>query len=168
MELLVPPDVSAQEKAPLKIRGVLIVVAIGLILGLLKTLGHLGEWIRPFRDAATWERLTIPGSSFYHPYWKTYLVFGLISASVTLLLTVVATVLFFRRHRFFPTFVVVIIPLTFALMLVSYFLESLVPAIVASTEYRTQMEYLIVRFITLHIWIPYFLVSDRVKRTFVR
>src|SRR5690349_898222 len=165
-----PSFTSKDEKAPpvpRRFGGVLIVVAIGLILSFLQGLGNLGTWLRPFREPV-WERLTVPGSSSYHPYWKPDLIFGLSSTSLLLLLCIIALVLFFRKHRFFPTFMIVVIPLMFVLMLVGYFLDSLVPAIVASPQYATEAEHLVIKFIALHVWIPYFIVSDRVKRTFVR
>ena len=59
-------------------------------------------------------------------------------------------------------------PVIFVLLLARYYLEGLVPAIAASEDYGKQRHHLIMRFIAMHIWIPYFVVSDRVKRTFVR
>jgi hypothetical protein len=165
-----PDIIEEHEKAPpaaLKIGGFLIVVAIGLVISFLKNIELLGWSLIPFRGEV-WERLTTPGFSAYHPYWKPVLLFGAISASVTLAISAIALVLFFRKHRFFPTFVVVTIPVIFVLMLAGYYLEGLVPAIAATQHYIKQRHGLIIKFIAMHAWIPYFLISDRVKRTFVR
>lgn len=164
------PDINAHERVPpdaLKIGGFLIVVAIGLVISVLKNLEGLGWSLIPFRGEV-WEKLTTPGFSAYHPYWKPVLLFGIVSASVTLALTIITLVLFFRKHRFFPTFIVVAIPVIFVLMLAGYYLEGLVPAIAATPDYGKQWHGLIFKFIAIHVWIPYFVVSDRVKRTFVR
>ena len=150
-----------------KIGGFLIVVAIGLVLSLLKNLEALAWSLIPLRGEV-WERLTTPGSGVYHPNWKPALVFGIISASVTLALNAILLVLFFRKHRFFPKFTVAAIPVIFVLMLVGYYLEGLVPAIAETAAYGKQWHALIVKFLALHLWIPYFVISDRVKRTFVR
>ena len=161
---------TENEKLPppaLKIGGFLIIVAIGLVVSFISNLQGLGWSLIPFRGEV-WETLTTPGFSPYHSYWKPVLVFGLISASVIFALTAIALVLFFRKHRFFPTFIVVAIPVIFVLLLARYYLEGLVPAIAASEDYGKQRHHLIMRFIAMHIWIPYFVVSDRVKRTFVR
>jgi hypothetical protein len=96
------------------------------------------------------------------------LLFAVISASTFVVLNVIGLVLFFRKHRFFPKFIVVAIPGIFLLLLAGYCLEGFVPAIVASEEYAKERTRLIVRFIAMHVWIPYFVVSNRVKRTFVR
>lgn len=165
-----PPDASSPENAkpaPLRIGGFLIVVAIGLVVSFLQNLAGLGWALGPFRGKV-WARLTTPGASAFHPYWKPAILFGIISASVTLTLTAISLVLFFRKHRSFPTFVVVAIPVIFVLMLAGYYLEGLVPAIAATPAYAKEGHTLIVRFVALHVWIPYFVISDRVKRTFVR
>lgn len=167
---LTPHDLNLHKEAPdaaLKIGGFLIFVAISFVIGFLKGLGDLGVSLIPFRGEM-WERLTTPGLSAYHPYWKPVLLFELISASVILAFNVVGLILFFRKHRFFPTFVVVAIPVIFVLMLVDYCLEGFVPAIAATQDYVKQGHGIIVKFIALHVWIPYFLFSERVKRTFVR
>jgi len=165
-----PQDMNAHEEvspAAPKIGGFLIVVAVGLVVSFMGNLGHLASALIPLRGE-TWERLTTPGFSSYHPYWKSLLLFGVISTAVFLVLNVVVLVLFFRKHRSFPTFVVVLIPVIFVSMLAGYYLEGLVPAIAESQAYARQGHDLILKFIALHIWIPYFVVSDRVKRTFIR
>jgi hypothetical protein len=60
-------------KAPLKIGGLLILIAVGLIFSLIQNLGHFLENLALFRKDQVWERLTTPGSIAYHPYWKPVL-----------------------------------------------------------------------------------------------
>jgi len=163
-------DISSAEKArsePLKIGGVLILVAIGLVISFLQNLGHLGEYLAPFRGEA-WERLTTPGFRGYDPHWKPAILSGIITESVIVAVSLILLVLFFRKHRFFPTLIVVAIPVTFVLVLVSYYLEGLVPAVAASAAYAGERQALLIRFVAMHVWIPYFVVSERVKQTFVR
>lgn len=159
-----PPAANSPENAEpaLRIGGFLIVVAIGLVISVLQNLAGLGWSLGPFRGEV-WARLTTPGASAFHPYWKPAILFGIILASVTLALTAISLVLFFRKHRCFPTFVVVAIPVIFVLMLAGYYLEGLVPAIAATPAYAKKGHVLIVRFVALHMWIPYFVISDRVK-----
>ena len=164
------PPVSSDENAragPIRIRGLLILVAIGLVISFLQNLAGLGQALIPFRREV-WERLTTPGFSAYHPYWKPAILFGIISASVILALTAISLVLFFRKHRFFPTFIVMVIPVIFVLMLAGDYFEGLVPAIASSTAYSEERHTLIIRFVPMHVWIPYFVISERVKRTFLR
>lgn len=153
--------------APPRIGGILIYVAFGLIVGFIQNLAILGASTVPLRSP-TWEHLTTPAFSTYHPYWKSALIFEVISNSLTLLVNAIALVLFFRKHRTFPTLMVVTIPLLFAVMLVRHFLDGLVPAVAASQAYGNETHTVIIKFIALHVWVPYFLFSKRVKRTFVR
>ena len=159
---------SKIQSASPKIRGFLVVIAIGLIISLLKNLESFGWWLVPFRNQQIWERLTTGGSAAYHPYWRPVLLFELVSSSAIVAINLIAILFFFRKHRFFPKIVVIGVPVIFILILFGYYLDGLVPAIAASADYGKQKHALIVRFIALHIWIPYFIVSDRVKKTFVR
>ena len=162
-----PAAISNSKPSP-RIGGVLIFVAIGLILSLVQNLGHFLGSLAPFRRAQVWERLTTPGSIPYHPYWKPVLLFELASSSAILGLNAIAVVLFFRKQRVFPKVIVLGIPIIFILILVGYYLSGLIPAVAESPDYSKQKFALIVRFIALHVWIPYFLLSERVKKTFVR
>ncbi|HSE20784.1 MAG TPA: DUF2569 domain-containing protein [Pyrinomonadaceae bacterium] len=150
-----------------RIAGFLIVVAIGLVISFLKNLESFGWSLIPFRGQV-WERLTTTGTIAYHPYWKPVLLFGVLSSSAILLITVLALFLFFRKQRLFPKVIVAGIPMIFLLMLVGYYLQGLVPAIAATPDYEKQKHVLMLKFIALHVWLPYFLVSNRVKQTFVR
>jgi hypothetical protein len=163
-------DITSEEKVrsqPIKIGGVLILVAIGLIISFLQNLGFLGQCLAPFRGGA-WERLTTPGFRAYDPYWRPAILSGIITESVIVAVSLILLVLFFRKHRFFPTLIVVAIPVTFVLVLVNYYFEGLVPAIAASAAYAEQRQMLLIKFVAMHVWIPYFVVSERVKQTFVR
>jgi len=151
-----------------RIGGVLIFVAIGLIFSLVQNLGHFLENLGPFRQDQVWERLTTLGSIAYHPYWKPVLLFELASSSAILGLNAMAVFLFFRKQRVFPKVMILGIPIIFILILIGYYLSGLIPAVAESPDYSKEKSALIVRFIALHVWIPYFLLSERVKKTFVR
>ena len=159
---------APRSEPPLKIGGVLILVAIGLILSLVQNLGHFLGNLAPFRQVQVWERLTTPGSTAYHPNWKPVLLFELVSSSAIFGLNAVAVALFFRKQRVFPKFIVMVIPIIFILILLGYYFSGLIPAVAESPDYSKQPTVLIVRFVALHVWIPYFLLSERVKKTFVR
>ena len=174
-----PPELSRDQEVQglsaipsgepaVRIGGVLIFVAIGLIMSLVQNLGHFLGNLAPFRQAQVWERLTTPGRIAYHPYWRPVLLFELASSSAILALNTLAVVLFFRKQRVLPKVIIVGIPIIFILILIGYYLSGLIPAIAENPDYSKQTSQLIVRFIALHIWIPYFLLSERVKRTFVR
>jgi hypothetical protein len=153
---------------PLRIGGVLLLVAIGLIVSLVQNLGHFLGNLAPYRRQQVWERLTTPGSIAYHPYWKPVVLFELASSAAILGLNAMGLVLFFRKQRVFPKVIILGIPIIFILILIGYYLSGLIPAVAESPDYSKQQSVLIVRFVALHVWIPYFLLSERVKKTFVR
>jgi len=146
----------------------LIYIAICMVLGTIQSISYFLLAASFILRKARWDRLTLPTSAAYHPYWKPYLIFDALSSTLILLASIIALVLFFRRSKLFPKLIVTIIPTVFILNLISYYLLGFIPRVAESAEYAKAGRNLIVSFIALHIWIPYFLVSKRVKETFVR
>jgi hypothetical protein len=151
-----------------KIRGFLILVAIFLIFNLLRNLAIFYGSIAPIIRSPLWERYTNPASPRYHPQWKLVIICDAISATITLFLTIVIAALFFRKKKVFPVLMAASIPIFFLLDLGGHFLGGLIPGIAESAVYAKAGTALITKFIGMHIWIPYFLLSKRVAKTFVR
>jgi hypothetical protein len=158
---------GARKDTPPKIGGWLIVVAIGLIVSVLQNLTHMLAAIAPLVRGPLWERLTDPNSSSFHPYWKPVIIYDAITGLIFVVMNFVAVILFFGKRRLFPKLTVALIPLFFILSFVSHYLSSFIPAIAENPIFAKQGHALIVKFVALHIWIPYFLISNRVKQTFV-
>jgi hypothetical protein len=152
---------------PPKIGGWLIVIAVGLVLSLLQNLTNMLQVLAPLGGSFVWVRLTDPTSPVYHPYWKTVIIYDAIAGCLYVVMNMVAIILFFGKRRLFPKLTVAFIPSIFLLSLVAYFLEGMIPAVANTPTYIGQSHMVIVKFIALHVWIPYFLVSKRVKATFV-
>ncbi len=161
-----PPTLS--DSLTPRIGGILILIAIGLFLSLIQNLGHFTGSIAPLLRRAVWRRLTTPGSPAYHPYWKSVLLFEAVTSAVILLANAIAIVLFFRKERAFPKLIVIAIPIIFILIVIGHYISGLIPVISESEAYAREGRLLILRFVALHVWIPYFLLSKRVKKTFVR
>ncbi len=151
-----------------RIGGMLILVAIGLIISLLQNAGHFLANLNSVIKKPLWEKLTDSTSLAYHFYWKLVLIYDLGASSVILFLNILMLVLFFRKKKLFPSLIVVFLPAIFILGFVSYYFSGLIPAVAESKWYAKQGHALIIRFIILHLWIPYFLLSNRVKSTFIR
>lgn len=157
----------AAEQQPPPIGGWLIVVAVGLVISILQNLGNLIRTL-PLLGDSIWPRLTNPASPVYHPYWRVVIIYELVAACFYVVANVIAFILFFGKRRAFPIFTVVLIPTLLIIGFIDHYLAGLIPAM-AETEAHTRGAYLLaVKFITLHLWIPYFLISKRVKATFVR
>jgi uncharacterized protein DUF2569 len=158
----------SKEPEPPKIRGLLILVACSLIFSLLQNLSHFLASIAPIINSPQWERFTNPGSPMFHPQWKLVLICGATTAALILFWNVVTLVLFFRKKRVFPVLAAASLPIIFLLVLGGHYLEGIIPAVAESAVYAKEGTTLIWHFIRLHIWIPYFLLSKRVAKTFVR
>jgi len=169
-EIASPPITTETHFRPLqppKIGGWLIVIAVGLVLSLLQNLTNMLQVLAPLGGGFVWVRLTDPTSPVYHPYWKTVIIYDAVVGCLYAIMNMVAIILFFGKRRLFPKLTVAFIPTIFLLSLVGYYLVGLIPAVATKPAYVAQGHALIVKFVALHVWIPYFLVSKRVKETFV-
>ena len=104
----------------------------------------------------------------YHAQWKLVIIYDAMMATVILFWNIVMLAFFFRKKRFFPRLASASLPIIFLLIFASHYLGGLIPAVAGSAEYAKQGTALIVRFIGMHVWIPYFLLSKRAAKTFVR
>ncbi len=159
---------SNQVEKPQRIGGLLILVGIGLFLSLLRNIGYFLGSITPLIKPEMWDRLTNPNSTAFHPQWKLVIIFDAVTSALIFLLNVVSLVFFFQKKRAFPRLMAVSIPVFFFMSLGGYYLSGLIPAVAESKDYSRQWHLLISQFVSLHLWIPYFLLSKRVERTFVR
>jgi uncharacterized protein DUF2569 len=162
------PQEPWKENKPPKIRGALILVSIGLFISLAQNLGYFFGSIGPIIRSPVWERFTNPGSPIFHPQWKLVLICDAVTATLILFWNIVMLLFFFRKKRVFPVLMAASLPMIFLLILAGHYLSGLIPAVAESAGYAKQGTALIIKFIGLHIWIPYFLLSKRVATTFVR
>lgn len=135
-----------------KIGGWLILIAIGLVLSPIFILLFINSEILPVFSAVPLSELS---SEF-----RTYLFFDLAVNLIFFIYIIVVMVLFFKRRRMVPKLMILLYLINLVLIIVDGF--------VFRTLNETQWIFGIINGIaTSLIWIPYFLVSRRVKATFV-
>ncbi|HKQ90387.1 MAG TPA: DUF2569 domain-containing protein [Blastocatellia bacterium] len=161
------PEGAWKETKPPKIRGALILVAVGLIVSIVDNLVDFSVAIAPIFRSPLWERYTNPGSPEYHAQWKLVIIYDAMMVTVILFWNIVMLAFFFRKKRVFPKLASASLPIIFLLIFASYYLGGLIPAVAESAGYAKEETALIIKFIGLHIWVPYFLLSKRVAKTFV-
>lgn len=166
--LLKIPSHQKATAAPPKIRGLLILIAFGLVLNLLQNFATMLGGIAPLLGHRLWGKYTDPLSPDYHPMWKTVILCDAIFGVFTFLITLVLAVLFFRKKRLFPKLAALSLPLLFIISYLSYFLGGKIPAVAMQPEHIRSGRDLVIRFIAFHLWIPYLLLSNRVRQTFIR
>ena len=162
------PQEAWKENSPPKIGGALILVAFALFVSLVQNLGYFFGSIAPIIGSPAWERFTNPGSPEFHPQWKLALICDAVTATLILIWNIAMLVFFFRKKKVFPVSMAASLPMIFLLILAGHFLSGRIPAVAESSGYAMQGTALIIKFIGLNIWIPYFLLSKRVAKTFVR
>lgn len=152
---------------PLKgIGGWLILVVIGLLISPIR-IGHFlvtTHW-PIFRDGV-WPVLTTPGTEGYHALWAPLIAFEIVGNLGSIALALVTLWFLVRKSRRTPILAISWLMWTTAFVVVDFFAADLIPAVAAQPDPDSIKE-LMRSLIGAAIWIPYFLVSKRVKATFV-
>jgi len=165
------PVPNVPEKIPRKnlegLGGWLILVGLGIVISPLRMISVLVPLYHEMFSTGSFETLTTPGTEAYHPLWAP-VVYGEITLNVAIgLAWVFIAILFFSRKKAFPKWYIgtVIFSLVFVIsdvLVVKYLLpnESVLDPDTIKEFTRSLA--------TCLIWVPYMLVSKRVKATFIR
>ena len=149
-----------------KIGGWLILLAIGLILAPLRVLVFLGKDFVPIFTTKTWSVLTTPGTGAYHPLWAPILMFEGVGNTALIVFSVIVAIYFFQKRRIVPKLMIALLLANVFFVGTDYFVANLIPAVGSQKDVESMGEFARV-VIACVIWVPYFLVSKRVKATFV-
>jgi hypothetical protein len=158
-------NVQTTQKHYDKIGGWLILVAIGLIFTPIRLLVVVIKDLLPALSADTWSRLTTPGTESYHPLWAPLLLFEVIGNCLFILFPIIIAIFFFQKRRFVPKLVIILLLSNLVFVAIDYFAADLIPFVAAQEDLGSLAE-LIRVFLACAVWVPYFLVSKRVKETF--
>lgn len=155
-----------QEKKLNGLRGWLILVAIGVIIAPIRLLSVELPMYNEILNDGSWELLTSADSELYHPLWAPVLITEITFSFVLLLASLYLVVLFFSKHYLFP---LVFIAITLAMLVFIPFDAWLVSQVLPEESFLNgqTVRDLLRTLISAAIWIPYMLVSKRVKATFV-
>lgn len=118
-----------------------------------------------FRDG-TWQTLTQPGSPAYHPLWKSALLFELAGNIVIGAMAMVALALLVVRSAYAPKFSIGLLLGNFIVAAIGYFIAGQIPSVADQGTGYESLAVLVRSAIAMLVWVPYFLVSKRVKATF--
>ena len=146
--------------------GWLILLGIGVVIGPLRMAVEFGPLYYGIFTDGSFEILTTQGSEAYHPMWGPLLVFETVFNSLMIMASCYLIYLFFSKHYLFPKVYIAIVLFSFVSIPVYAWLVSFVlpdgPMFgPASTKELARAIF------TLVIWVPYMLISKRVKATFV-
>lgn len=162
----VVPEAGSPDRRLVGIGGWLVLVAIAVVLQPLLRLASLSSFSSVF-SVASWQSLTTPGGSSYHPMWAPALLFELSGAVVLGTAAILQAVLFFQKRRAFPRVFILLLAATAAESLVDLILIQPLPSIELAARLEASRE-LFRAVVACGIWIPYMLRSVRVSATFTR
>lgn len=158
---------SGQQDGPAGLGGWLILVGLGTVLSPFRLGALIVQTYLPLFSDGTWEALTTPGSEQYQVLWAPLLIFELVGNAGFLLAYLVLALLFFRKSRFFPRVYIALSLLNLCFIVVDAWFASYVLTEEPMFDPDTARE-LTRSVVAICIWVPYMLVSKRVKNTFVR
>ena len=146
--------------------GWLIFVGIGLVVRPLWLLTNEAPALIGLLTHGVWQSRTTPGSPEYHPLWRYTLGLELGGNLGVLLVEVWLLALFFRRSPRFPVSFIALALFLPAFILVDAWLYTRIvpeeplwdPATIQNFSYTA---------VQALIWVPYMLLSKRVKATFL-
>ncbi|GGD55637.1 DUF2569 domain-containing protein [Paenibacillus nasutitermitis] len=147
--------------------GWLVLVQIGLYFTVLNLINQLFRYTIPAFAPDTWELLTDKDSSVYHWLWAPSLIFEALYNILLLLFSIFILVCFYRKKTILPVLMICFYSTGLIVVILDYILLNQIPAL-KEVQDTGSTKVIIRSVISCAIWIPYFLKSNRVSRTFVR
>ncbi len=161
---------DANPKGPPKryypsIGGPLWLVSIGLVKSVAVYVKYLIVDLRLF-FFVLWPELTTPGGRFYDPLMATFCYVEMILVVAGLLFTCRVSMSYFPKRRGAPVLVIALLLFNLAGSAVDWFFFQQIPLVQQVSQWTPETP-LIITAVSAGVWIPYFMLSRRVKGTFV-
>jgi hypothetical protein len=150
-----------------KIGGWLILCAVGLVLYPVQSLYSLITELIPVVFSDNWAALTSPTNPGYHSLWAPLVIAELVGSIGFFICSIVIVIFFFRRHHLAPKLIIVFMIANMIFVGADYFIINFFLIRTNSVNVETTINF--VRTVVAGaIWIPYFMFSQRVAKTFTR
>ena len=148
------------------LRGWLILVGIGVVVSPIRLLASLVQTYKPIFEDGTWEALTTVGSESYNPYFGSLLIGEIAFNTIIVAARIYLIYLFFSKHYLFPKLYIGIVAASLIFIPLDAWIVTKVFPGEPMFDPETTKEFM-TSFIAGVIWVPYMLVSERVRITFV-
>lgn len=146
--------------------GWLILVGIGVVIAPIKMLvSYVPLYVSMFKDG-TWRALTSVNSEAYNQFWAPLLIGEIIYNSIIFLGCTYLVYLYFTKHYLFPRLFIALMIVSLVFIPIDSWLVRIVLPNEPIFDADTTKEFART-LIGCIIWIPYILISKRVKLTFV-
>lgn len=166
-EALEPESAAELGYGPRGIGGWLILPLLGLVGSLISLGSALATVYLPlFAAGGGWWVVVDKSDASYHPWWAPLILFEIATNVAFVGLIVVLLYLVFRKSRRFPRLMIGYLISSFVVALVDLGWAEQIPALAAEPN-ADSIAGIVRGVVGAMIWVPYFLVSQRVKNTFV-
>lgn len=146
--------------------GWLILVQIGLYLTIIGLLIQIVRYNIPSLIDESWQVLMSKDSALYDPFWQPLIIFNAFANISFFLFSITVLVLFYRKKSMVPRLMIILYSASLLIGIVDYILLLQI-GIGKELDDGESIRNIIKSSITCLIWIPYFLISERVQGTFV-
>lgn len=146
--------------------GWLYLVGFGIVFSSLRVLMDLLTIYAPIFSDGSWEALTTVGSEVYIPFFAPLLLVEINFNSALFLFSIYLIYLYFTKHHLFPKFYIGIVVVNAIFILLDAWLGTFLLPNEPMFDPETAQEFGRVLGAGI-IWVPYMLVSKRVKATFI-
>jgi len=146
--------------------GWLILVGIGVIIAPIRLLVTYIPIYIPIFENGTWEALTTAGAEAYDPLWAPLLIGEIAYNSIMVAALIYLIYLFFTKRYFFPKLYVGVMVVSVIFIPLDAWLVTKVLPDEPMLDPETTKEFMRT-LVGAAIWVPYMLLSKRVKATFV-
>jgi hypothetical protein len=143
------------------IEGWLVLVMLGLLFSPLRYALHI--YSESYFNVAVWQVLTNAASVSYRPALAGMLVVEMVVNTLFMVYSILLLVLFFQKRTALPRLLIIYYTLNLLFLVVDTAIAEYFGFPTNSQTYGAVFG----SFLTATIWIPYFIKSNRVKRTFV-
>ena len=146
-----------------KIGGWLILAGFAIVLNpILHVLIIFRDFV-PIFFGKNWSILTTPGTTYYHPVWSSHIILGLLGNIALIVFSIFIALFFFQRKKVLPKMIIAFYIFQLLFVVLDNVLSNMIPkscTILPCYDLTSML-------IGTSIWVSYFLISKRVKRTFV-
>ena len=146
--------------------GWLILVGIGVVIGPFRLAAEFVPLYYGIFTDGSFEILTSPGSEAYHSLWGPLLIFETVFNLLMILASSYLIYLYFSKNYIFPKIYITIVLFSLVFIPADAWLASFVLPDEPMFDPITTKEFARTLFISV-VWVPYMLISKRVKSTFV-
>jgi len=154
-------------KSHSKIGGWLILYALGLVLYPLQTLFLLVTKLLPAVFSDNWAALTSPTNPGYHTLWAPLVTAELVGSIGFFLCSIFIIIFFFQRRHWVPKLVIFFLIANVLFVGADYYIINFF--LIRTNSVNVDATINFVRTVVAGaIWIPYFMFSRRVEKTFTR